>query len=76
MENHKLKVNETHKRSLLKGISMRIFEITIYMLLLFMLGLEIEKSLVVSVGIEGLCFAVYYMNERMWNRIGWGRRVG
>lgn len=71
----KSKVNETHKRSLLKGISMRILEITIDTVLLSILGFGIEKSLTVSIGIEGLCFVIHYINERLWNKVNWGRRI-
>ena len=71
----KSKVNETHKRSLFKGISMRILEITIDTVLLSILGFGIEKSLTVSIGIEGLCFVIHYINERLWNKVNWGRTV-
>ena len=71
----KSKVNETHKRSLLKGVSMRILEVTIDTVLLSILGFGVGESLVVSIGIEGLCFVIHYINERLWNKISWGRRI-
>jgi uncharacterized membrane protein len=71
----KSKVDETHKRSLFKGISMRILEITIDTILLSVLGFGIERSLAVSIAIEGLCFVIHYINERMWNKISWGRKI-
>lgn len=71
----KSKVNETHKRSLFKGISMRILEITIDTVLLSVLNFGVEKALIVSIGIEGLCFVIHYINERLWNKVSWGRRI-
>jgi uncharacterized membrane protein len=72
---HRHKVNESRKRSLLKGISMRILEITVDVFLLSFLGLGVETSLGASITIEGICFAVGYINERLWDKIQWGRKV-
>jgi hypothetical protein len=33
------------------------------------------ESLGVAIGIEGLCYALTYFNERGWNRIQWGRKI-
>ena len=72
---HEHEVNETKKRSLLKGISMRILEVLVDTFLLSFLGLGVEVSLGVSITIEGICFVVHYINERLWNKIDFGREV-
>jgi len=74
-ECHEHKVNETKKRSLLKGVSMRVLEVTVDTLLLSVLGLDIHVSIGVSIAIEGICFGVHFINERLWNRIQWGRQI-
>jgi len=75
MSEHEHKVNETKKRSLLKGISMRVLEVTVDTILLSILGLDIHVSIGVSIAIEGICFAVHFVNERLWNHVQWGRQV-
>jgi uncharacterized membrane protein len=72
---HKQRVNETHKRSLLKGVSMRVIEVSVDTALLTFLGVPIFESIGASIGIEALCFLVCYINERIWNKIQWGRKV-
>lgn len=73
MKNHK--INETRKRSFLKGITARILEIVIDTFLFFALGLEIHTSFGIALLIEGLCFLLHYLNERVWNKINYGRII-
>jgi len=78
---HKHKVSETCIRSLLKTVSARLLEILIDTILLgviySLLGIprpyEIAFSL--SVVIECLCALATYVNERLWNKVQWGREV-
>jgi hypothetical protein len=74
-EHDKHKVNETHKRSIAKGITGRIIEIAVDTALLSFIGVHPAESLAISIGIEILCFCSCYLNERLWNRSMWGRRI-
>lgn len=69
-----LKVYETRKRSLLKAISFRIIEIAIDSLILsFFVTPAIAVGLAVT--IEGLCFILHFIFERIWNKINYGRHI-
>lgn len=76
----KLKVNETRKRSLLKGVTHRVVEVaidTVAFIGLFEILQPITppKALLLAILIEGICFATHYLNERVWNRIDYGRGI-
>jgi hypothetical protein len=82
---HEHRVCETHARTLLKGITAKVLEVS-FDLLVFdsilskitpQLGLiqNTLNSLGIAILIEGVCFTLGYLNERGWNRIMWGRKV-
>jgi len=65
---------ESHRRSIAKAISWRI----IATLVTFLVAYLFTKEVVLSMGI-GFADAVikilgYYGHERLWNRIGFGRK--
>lgn len=78
---HKHKVSETRKRSLLKTISGRILEIligtTVFGTILFFLGFPSPYQLGFALNLleELICLKVTYLTERIWNRIQWGRKI-
>jgi len=74
-EHDKQRVDETHKRSIAKGITGRLIEIAVDTAILSFLGINPFQSLGVAIIIEGLCFASSYFNERLWNKVLWGRRI-
>jgi len=61
-------------RSLLKSISWRIIATLTTTLLVF----AFTQNFVISVGVGGIEFflkiAIYYMHERIWNRVNFGRK--
>lgn len=82
---HAHKVCETHARTLLKGITAKVLEISFDLLIFDSVLSQITpqlgiiqntlNSLGIAILIEGFCFALGYLNERGWNRIMWGRKV-
>lgn len=74
MSHEKHKITETRKRSLLKGLTARILEITLDTFVLSFF-IKIEIGLGLSIFLEATCYCVSYANERGWNRINWGRKV-
>lgn len=74
-EHDKHRVDETHKRSIVKGITGRAIEIAVDAIILSLFGLNIFESVGVAILIEGLCFVSSYFNERLWNKVNWGRRI-
>lgn len=69
-----MKINETRKRSLLKAISFRIIEITVSSVVLSLFVTTYE-AIGLAVLLEGLCFGLQYLGERVWNKINYGREV-
>jgi hypothetical protein len=72
---HEHRVCETHLRSILKGITAKIAEISFDFVILYVLGVGAGESLAVAIGLESICYGLGYINERGWNKIMWGRRV-
>lgn len=70
-----MKVNETHKRSLLKGVTAKILEILFDFMILNLIFQRPLESFGVAVGIEVVCYILSYINERIWNKLKWGRRI-
>lgn len=72
---HKHKVCETHLRTAFKGITAKVLEVLFDFIVLDLLFHAPAESLGAAIGLEALCYALNYMNERGWNRIMWGRKV-
>jgi len=80
---HQHKIYETHKRTLLKGITAKVLEVSFDFLIFnsilsHIIPSQLEaalESLGIAILIEGVCFALGYLNERGWNRIQWQRKV-
>ena len=65
-------MHETHKRSILKGITWRfIASVTTMTVVFFVTG---DLALVASVGVVDVSAKVffYYLHERTWGKIHWG----
>lgn len=61
------------KRSFVKAVSWRVIATTTTMLIVYMLTNDFR--VMTGIGILDILFktAVYYMHERIWNTIKWGR---
>ena len=66
-------IKETHLRSFLKGVTFRVIATLITMILVFIF----TGDFVLTVGVgffETISkLIVYYLHERVWDRIRWGR---
>jgi len=72
---HEHKVFESHLRTALKGITAKTLEIIFDFIVLDLLFQCPAESLGAAIGLEALCYALNYINERGWNKIQWGRKV-
>ncbi len=73
MAHNTMMMNETHKRSVVKGLMYRILGSMCTVLVAYILLREPIKSLEIG-GLEFLAKVfLYYGYERVWNFIGWGR---
>lgn len=73
------KVNETKKRSLMKTVSFRIIEVVMdIIIILALLQSGLPELIIAGAGailVESSCGIGYYIWERLWNRIDWGRII-
>jgi hypothetical protein len=69
------KVCETRLRSMLKGATAKLIEVTADFILMDIIFGQPEKSFAVALGLEIFCYICGYWNERIWNKINWGRKV-
>jgi len=83
MHAHEYKVHESRKRSLLKALTGYLLEVGIDTLIIGMIlgimGLSAEVAFSGGLGIslltELFCFLSHYGNERLWNRLEYGRHI-
>ena len=66
---------ETHKRSLVKTISWRIIATIVTVLVSFMWLGEWTTSIALALTANGIKALLYYVHERGWNQLSWGRVV-
>ena len=65
-------MHESHKRSILKGITWRIIASTTTMTIVYIVTGDL--ALVASVGVVDIVAKVffYYIHERTWGKVAWG----
>ena len=69
-----MKINETRRRSLLKGLTQRIIEIGVDTVILSFFE-KAHTALALAIAIELLCWCSHYVNERLWNKSDYGREI-
>ncbi len=65
---------ESHTRSILKAISWRFIAVIITTLTAYFFTKEVALSLGIGLVDAAIKIFTYYGHERLWNRIGFGRR--
>lgn len=65
---------ETLQRSLLKTIIWRVIGTIITLVVAFLFTGEIKQATNITLVVATLLAVGYYFNERIWDRIEWGRR--
>ena len=66
-------MSDSHRRSLLKGVTWRIVASTTTMVIVFIATGNLV--LVIGVGMADVTLKImfYYLHERLWGRVRWGR---
>ncbi|MBU4312631.1 MAG: DUF2061 domain-containing protein [Candidatus Omnitrophica bacterium] len=64
---------EHRKRSLLKTLSWRSFSFLLTMLIIFAYTRNLKQAVCVGAGIDVVKMFLYYLHERIWNRVRFGR---
>jgi hypothetical protein len=72
---HEHKVCESHLRTALKGVTAKALEVVFDFIVLEVIFQRPAESLGIAIGLEALCYALNYINERGWNRIQWQRKI-
>ncbi len=63
----------TKKRSFVKSTSWRLVAITVLAIVAYFVTNEWEQVTIITLLYHGIQIAVYYLHERMWERISWGQ---
>ena len=66
-------IHETHARSLVKTVSWRVVIFASDFLLAYWLTRRIEFASTFAIIKFFLGFVLYFLHERGWNRVQWGR---
>ena len=69
-------VHEEHKRSALKSVSWRMIATSTTMFLVYIVTGKLELSASVGVGDVVLKMMFYFLHERIWDRVSFGRSLG
>lgn len=64
---------EHRKRSLLKTLSWRLFSFFLTMSIIFAYTRNLKQAVCVGAGIDVVKMFLYYLHERIWNRVKFGR---
>lgn len=64
---------EQPKRTLLKTLTWRLLAVVITMVVVYGYTGDIHESLVVGITANFFKMIIYYLHERIWNRISFGR---
>jgi uncharacterized membrane protein len=64
---------DSHKRSIIKSVTWRFIAVAITMLISYLWLREWGSSIILSLTANGIKALLYYLHERGWNRIDFGR---
>jgi uncharacterized membrane protein len=65
---------ESKRRSFTKSLTWRVFALLITIFISFAILRSWETSLIIAVASNFLKTVFYYIHERLWARISWGRK--
>lgn len=64
---------ETHKRTIVKTITWRLWSLFVLFVFGLLLGLSTEHAVEWTIVTNILFIVVHYLHERLWNLISWGK---
>lgn len=64
---------EQKKRTLVKTLTWRVIALITTIIVVYLYSGDIHESLVIGIAANGLKMVLYYIHERIWNKIGFGR---
>jgi len=63
----------TRKRSLAKSITYRLLAIVALLTVTLFITKNLSASLLITIGFQAIMTLVYFLHERVWDRIKWGK---
>lgn len=69
----KIKVLEAHPRSVAKAITYRIFSLAVDFTVAYLFLHDVVSSISIVLIVNAYSTVLYYLHERMWAHIHWGR---
>jgi len=69
----KNQIKETHIRSIIKAVSYRLLGSGATGLLTWIVTQKLDFAFFVSIGDFAIKIILYYLHERIWSRIKWGK---
>jgi len=63
---------EHPKRSLIKAVTWRVIALSVTVIVFYLYSKDAKGSLVVGLIANGIKMGLYYMHERIWNRVQFG----
>ena len=70
----KLTGMESHRRSILKAVTWRLFATLVTTLVVYLFTKEVALALGVGLADTAIKIVAYYTHERLWDRMNFGRR--
>lgn len=66
--------SSTHARSLMKGLSWESFAFVVTLLIAYIMLGDVRVSLKLTIVAQGIKTVFFYIHERIWHQISWGKR--
>jgi len=65
---------ENKARSLIKSITYRAIAFTVLMIIIWYATGDLVKTTTISVTFQTIQIILYYIHERVWEKVGWGKQ--
>jgi adenylylsulfate kinase len=65
---------ETKKRSIIKSVTFRILVVLMDLLIIYALTKRADTTIVLTVLTNATSTMLYFLHERAWNNLGWGKK--
>jgi len=66
-------IMDKHKRTLIKTLTWRLIALLVTVIVFYIYSRDAKGSLTVGLAANIIKMAIYYVHERVWNRIRFGR---
>lgn len=70
---YNMTAHENHRRSFAKSISYRVFSVIVDAFVAYFFTHNITLSVGIVIFVDGYSTILYYLHERAWAHVNWGR---